>query len=273
MMKGKIILETWFETGLGDFYACLISLKEGYDKLISLGYDVHVRINSKVSFYHDLKSQNTLLEECLDFSLFNENLKLNVPIDEDFIKLPTVAYAYNIYVHKENENLLEIQSLDLYGYSVENIAKGGPYPSINNRKRLLFNHKFLNEIENITIPFGKFIMIHLRYDDSHLTSETEVNQIKQLILDIHNNDKDLKILLSSHVKEINDIMVDGVDMVTFNYEVNNIYDRMKRDLLNMSIFAYCDKLYTRTVLWSNYQTLGLVHNINGKSYEDFIEMI
>jgi hypothetical protein len=68
-------------------------------------------------------------------------------------------------------------------------------------------------------------------------------------------------------------MVEGVDMVTFNYEVNNDYDRMKRDLLNMAIFAYCDKLYTRTTLWSNYQTLGLIHNINGKSYEDYIEKI
>jgi hypothetical protein len=272
-MKENIILETWFETGLGDFYACLISLKEGYDKFISMGYEVDVRINSKVSFYGDLKSQNVLTEECLDFSLFNDNVKLNTPIDEDFILLSTIAYAYNIYVHKENENLLEIQSLDLYGYSVENIAKGGPYPSINNRKKLLFNDVFLNEIENIIKPFGRFVMIHLRYADAHLTSETEINQIKQLILDIHNNDKDLKVFLSCHVKEINDIMVEGVDMVTFNYEVNNNYDRMKRDLLNMAIFAYCDRLYTRTTLWSNYQTLGLIHNINGKSYEDYIEKI
>lgn len=272
-MKGKIILETWFETGLGDFYACFISLKEGYDKLKSLGYDVGVRINSRASFYGDLKSQNDLIEECFDFSLFNSNIKLNTPIGDDFIKLVTIEYAYTIYVQEENKDLLKNESLNLYGYSVENIAKGGPYPSDTNRKIPLFNDKFLNEINNIITPFGKFIMIHLRYSDEHSTSENEINQIKELILDIHHKDKDIKVFLSCHIAEINDIKVDGVEMVTFNYEVNNTYDRMKRDLLNMSIFAYCDKLYTRTITWSNYQTLGLIHNINGKSYEDFIEMI
>jgi hypothetical protein len=272
-MKGKVILETWFETGLGDFYACFISLKVAYDKLILLGYDVEVRINSKVSFYHDLNSQNRLLEECLDFALFNNNLKLNLPINDEYVKLSTIAYAYNIYTHNEIKDVSEIESLDLYGYSVENVAKGGPYPDDNNRMTILFNSKFMDEIKNIVNPFGKFIIIHLRYNDNHIATENDINQITQLLNDIHKRDSEIKILLSCAVKEINNIKVDGIEMVSFGYDVSNPYDRMKRDLLNMSIFAYCEKLYTRTVLWSNYQTLGLIHNIGGKSYEEFIERI
>jgi hypothetical protein len=272
-MKGRIILETWFENGLGDFYACFISLKVAYDKLISLGYDVEVKINSKVSRYRDLKSQNILLEECFDFTLFNNNVKLNSPISDEYVKLSTIAYAYNIYTHNEIKNVSEIQSLDLYGYSVENVAKGGPYPDDNNRMRMLFNSKFINEVKNIVNPFGKFVIIHLRYTDEHIATEDDIKQITQLLNDIHQRDNKIKILLSCDVKEINNIKVDGIEMVSFGYDVDNPYDKMKRDLLNMSIFAYCEKLYIRTIYWSNYQTLGLIHNIGGKSYEEFIEIV
>ena len=147
-MKGKIILETWFETGLGDFYACFISLKVAYDKLILLGYDVDVRINSRVSFYGDLNSQNRLLEECFNFTLFNNNVKLNTPINDEYTKLSTIAYAFNIYTHNEIKDTSEIESLDLYGYSIENVAKGGPYPDDNNRMTMLFNSKFIDEIKS-----------------------------------------------------------------------------------------------------------------------------
>jgi hypothetical protein len=272
-MKGNIILETWFETGLGDFYACLISLKEAYDKFISMGYEVDVRVNSKVSRYGNIDIQNKLIEDCFDFNLFNNRITLNNPIDGEYVKISTIAYAYNIYTHNNVKDIDEIKSIDLYGYSVENVAKGGPYPTDINRNKMLFNDKFLNEIERIVKPFDKFIIIHLRYSDDHVATENDINQITQLIIDINNKDSKIKILLSCDVKEINDIRVDGVEMITFNYEVTNQYDRMKRDLLNMCIFAYCEKLYTRTINWSNYQTLGLMHNINGKSYEDYIEKI
>ena len=272
-MKGKIILETWFETGLGDFYACFISLKVAYDKLTLLGYNVEVRINSKISRYGDVNSQNKLIEDCFDFTLFNNNVKINSLISDEYVKLSTIAYAYNIYIHNEIKDVSEIESLDLYGYSVENVARGGPYPDENNRKTMLFNSKFIDEIQNIVESFGKFIIIHLRYSDDHNATENDIIQITQLLNDIHQKDGEMKILLSCDIKEINNIRVDGVEMISFDYDVNNSYDRMKRDLLNMSIFAYCEKLYTRTIHWSNYQTLGLMHNMGGKSYEEFIERI
>ena len=99
------------------------------------------------------------------------------------------------------------------------------------------------------------------------------NKLNEICSYENQKDNEIKILLSCAVKEINNIKVDGIEMVSFGYDVDNAYDRMKRDLLNMSIFAYCEKLYIRTITWSNYQTLGLMHNMGGKSYEEFIERV
>ena len=263
----NVILRTWFQTGLGDFYACLLSTKIAHDKLKSNGFNVTTIITYDYSHYGN-EEQTKLLHDCFDLSNFDV-LLINSPIPENYEFFKNIQWAYEIYT-LPNNNYELLHGLELYGYSVENIFKGQPLPEINFRKSTLFNSQFLTEIQTISEKLGKFITIFYRYSDSHVPSNDEIKTIYDKILSISTEHNDYNIFISCKISEINEIKIPNQKIVRFEYEINNHYDRVKRDLINMSLFMFSDKIYFSISHWSNYMTLSLIHNKLNKNYDEFL---
>jgi len=266
----EIILRTWFQTGLGDFYACLLSTKIAHDKLKSLGYTVIVIITYEHCHY-GCDDQTKLINNCFNLSEF-DSVQLNGKIPEDFSLYKNIQWAYEIYT-KNNTNQDLLNNITLYGYSVENIYRGQPYPDNTHRIKTLFSESFLNELESISKPFENFITIFYRFSDSYEPSIELIGNIKTKILEISNENKNHKIFISCKIPEISQLTIPDVEIVNFEYDVQSNYDRVKRDLLNMSLFMFTDKLYFSISHWSNFLTLSLIHNTSNKNYEEFLIQI
>lgn len=273
-MEHRIILETWFETGLGDFYACLIATKVGYDHLINLGYDVEVRINSRANTYGIglLEEHNKFLNEHFNLKYFND-CKINTPISDEFIKVKNVQYSYNIYVHK-NSNLYDvINEIKLYGYSVENVATtpGGwaqPYPPKQNDS--LLSDDFIQKLNEIKKEFGEFYSIFFRFSDDKNLSEDELIKIREVINNIVNENEIKNVFISSRVESLRNLKGINANSLSLNLTYSNNYERVVYDLINMCLFSFSKKIYCFRQHWTNYLTFALFNNESDLKYEDFI---
>ena len=273
-MENKIILETWFNTGLGDFYACLFSTKVGYDHLISLGYDVEVRLNSYTNTYGiglD-EEHNKFLNENFNLSYF-KSYYINKSIPSDFIKVRNVQYAYDIYIHNSSNLHDVINSLELYGYSVENVStilggKSQPYPP--NQYESLLHPNLIDKLNKIKDSFGEFYSIHFRFFDSKSLTNDELENIYKVINQIVDENSIKNIFISSNVDVLKGINNTDVKSLSLGITYNTNYERVVYDLINMCIFSFSKKIYSFRSHWSNYLTYSLFHNTDNLRYEDFI---
>lgn len=266
-MNKDVILEVKFNTGLGDFYACLLSMKVCYDELISNGFSVGVRLNYENNWYAS-PNQYFIIENYFDLSQFGDDVKINYEIGNDYKLLDYVEYAFYIFIKNDLSNFSFIKDKKFYGYSVESITKGNPYPPINIRNNSLVSNRIKQELNKIVNNFGNFKTFHFRYLDSFIPKMEDIENAKKIIHNLTNENE--SIFISSSSFEISKIQLDDRKVLEFNYEVENVNDRIKRDLLNMCIMSFSDTIYSQSVYWSNYQTYGLIHNIKNKNHEEFI---
>jgi hypothetical protein len=273
-MENKIILETWFNTGLGDFYACLLSTKIGYDYLTNLGYDVEVRINSHTNRYGiglD-EEHHKFLNENFNLNYF-KSFFINQDIPSDYVKIRNVQYAYDIYIHNNSELQDTINNLDLYGYSVENVStilggKSQPYPPT--QFDTLLNPNLINRLNKIKESFGDFYSIHFRFFDDKTLSDDELNKIYKVINEIVDENQIKNIFISSNVDILKGITNTDIKSLSLDISYNTNYERVVYDLINMCVFSFSKKIYSFRSHWSNYLTYSLFNNDYKLKYEDFI---
>lgn len=264
----NVILRTWFQTGLGDFYACLLSTKIGYDFLKTKGYNVKVIISYESSHY-GMDLQTNLLNECFGLTVF-DNIGLNEKIPDNFKFCHNIDYAYEIYT--VNDDICsEIDRSNLHGYSVESIFGGTPYPSEYYRDNLvLFKSNFIDEVKNIVSNYGRFLTIFYRFPDSHTLNENDILDFTNKIKSISKENEGLNIFMSCKIQQVLDIFTGDDRFLKLEYNVSSNYERVKRDLINMCILMYSEKIYYRIYHWSNYLTLSFVHNKSEKKYNNFL---
>ena len=269
-MKNPIILETWFNTGLGDFYACLLSTKVAYDVLKNFGFDVELRINSHTNRYG-----LGLDEEYRIFLTNNFNLDYFDSYCENYVKVKNVQYAFEIYIHKESELFEFLNKYQFYGYSVENVAtlyggKSQEYPPIQNKS--LLHPNLLKKLEEISEEFGEFYSMHFRFPDSHTLNEEKYSEIIKIISDVIKDNTIKNVFISSNVNVLNDINNENLNLLklNLNVETQSNYNNAYYDLVNMCIFSYSKKIYSFRGHWSNYLTFALFNNEENLKYEEFI---
>jgi hypothetical protein len=264
----KIILQTLFETGLGDFYTNLLSVKIGCDKLEKLGYSVEVRLNSN-TYYYGKEDTLLILKNCFDFNTF-KSFSIDNPIPKEFSFYKNIQHSYNIYIENGIDTSL-IDNINLYQYCCEKICEGNPYPENLYREDMsILSKTFLSDLESHIRDLGEFSTIFLRYPDTiENITEEELNNLKITIKEKHKKDNH-NYFISSRVGNINNIKIDGINIKNIDIRVLNNYNRIYRDLLNMCIFYRSEKIYYKWGHWSNYVTFGLIHNKKLKNFDEFL---
>jgi hypothetical protein len=267
-MKKFVIIKTWFNTGLGDFYACLLSTKVAHDFLKKINYDVEVRINSSLNKY-GLENQKKFIQNNFNMNCF-DRFSIDNPIPENFVLVKNVQHAFEIYVEKGSDSFMELRDIELFGYSIENVAtiNGGrsqPYPP--KQMTSLIHENILKKVFEITEKFGEFYSIHFRFSDGKILTELEKNNCVLKINDLINSNQNKNVFMSSSIFEINQLRN---DFLKINYEINNNEDYVIRDLINMCVFSQSEKIYSYSPHWTNYLTYSLFNNKLNKKFEDFI---
>lgn len=268
----KIILKTWFETGLGDFYTCLFATKVAYHILENLGYSVEVKLNSN-RYIYGYEETMEILNNCFSFNTFN-SFSIDTKIPKNFILYKNIHYAYEIYI-EDSLDALVLDNIDFYQYNVESITKGSHHPVDVYRKNIdLLSNNFKKEIEKKCEELGNFSVIFLRYpDDCESLSSNDLNNLKESIKKINTIDNQI-YFISSKVENINNIKINGMNIKNIEINVLNNYDRVYRDLLNMCMFYKAEKIYYKWYHYSNYTTFGLIHNEKLKNFDKlFIPLI
>jgi hypothetical protein len=262
----KIILKTWFETGLGDFYTCLFATKVCFDFLKSKGFEVEVFLTSN-RFYYGEDETIKLLKECFNLEYFDIfHIKKEIP--KEFIFYKNIENCFDIYIsNKEDRFFLEKNTF--YQYSCEKIFHGNPYPEDSDRLKIhLLSEDFKNEIKNQALSLGNFETIFIRYVDS--TQSLDLLELTKISDDIKQiADVNKKYFISCWVKDVSNLRIDGIDLNSLSYKLTKKYDIIYHDFLNMCLLHFSEKINYRWYNWSNYVTFSLLHNNSLKNFENY----
>jgi hypothetical protein len=276
MIDSDVILVMDQSTGFGDNYGNIYSTYVGMNEITKLDLSVFVFFNAdRNGYFGNYKPNLDFYEKLFDFSKFEKNLSFYETIPENFIFYKNIDTTYQIFINKNNKNLIleKLNSVNFYGYTHHLIRVNGKKLNKEYFGLNFLNKDIVKKSEFIQNNEGKFIGVHIRIDDLNHLNGNIGNKIQNQIDDILIKFPEHKILLSGLGDVIKYFKINENKLIKIEKYVEEDVPFFYKDVLEMSLYSYSDLTFKYCFWDSAFLTYSILKNLKNKNLDDIIRII